>query len=54
MEEVKIPKQKPYSSFNKRLPAAKKPEGTMTKGEYNKGCYGSYNIDSFRHINRTL
>ena len=56
MEEEKIPKQKPHTSFNKRLPVVKKPEGTwqrprklfkklfyrgnMTKGEYGKGYYG--------------
>ena len=56
MEEEKIPKQKPHSSFNKRLPVAKNPEGNTTtakknfknfilqgehdKGEYGKGYYG--------------
>ena len=56
MEEEKIPKQKPHTSFNKRLSIAKNPEGNMTtakknlkilfyrgnmtKGEYDKGYYG--------------
>ena len=28
MEEEKIPKQKPHTSFNRRLSVAKNPEGT--------------------------
>ena len=56
MEEEKIPKQKPDTSFNRRLSVAKNPEGNMTtakknvkilfyrgnmtKGEYGKGYYG--------------
>ena len=31
MEEEKIPKQKPHSSFKRRLPVAKKPEGTWQR-----------------------
>ena len=30
MEEEKIPKQKPHTSFNKRLSVVKNPEGSMT------------------------
>ena len=30
MEEEKIPKQKPHSSFKRRLPVVKNPEGNMT------------------------
>ena len=30
MEEEKIPKQKYHTSFNRRLPVAKNPEGNMT------------------------
>ena len=30
MEEEKIPKQKPDTSFNRQLSVAKKPEGNMT------------------------
>ena len=48
MEEEKIPKQKPDTSFNRRLSVAKNPEGNMTtakknvknfilQGEYDKG-----------------
>ena len=56
MEEEKIAKQKPHTSFNRRLSVAKNPEGNMTtakknvknfilqgdmtKGEYGKGYYG--------------
>ena len=51
MEEEKIPKQKPYTSFNRRLSIAKNPEGNMTtvkknfknlfyRGEHDKGEYG--------------
>ena len=56
MEEEKIPKEKPHTSFNRRLSVVKKPEGNMTtakkkknfyftggnmtKGEYGKGYYG--------------
>ena len=51
MEEEKIPKQKPHTSFNRRLSIAKNPEGSMTtakknvkilfyRGEYGKGYYG--------------
>ena len=58
MEEEKNSKQKPHTSFNKRLSVAKNPEGNMTtakknvkkfilqgehdKGEYGKGYYGIY------------
>ena len=35
MEEEKIPKQKPYSSFNKELSDVKKPEGNMTTAKKN-------------------
>ena len=58
MEEEKIPKHKPHTSFNRRLSVAKNPEGNlqrsrkmskflfywgnMTKGEYCKGYYGTY------------
>ena len=61
MEEEKIPKQKPHTSFNRRLPVAKNLRGTwqrprkmlkilfymgnMTKGEYGKGYDG--NLDLF-------
>ena len=57
MEEEKIPKLKPDTSFNRRRSVAKNPEGTwqqlsknvknfiwkgnMTKGEYGKGYYGN-------------
>ena len=48
MEEDKIPKQIPHTSFNIRLSVAKKPEGNMTtanknlkkfilQGEHDKG-----------------
>ena len=48
MEEEKIQKQKPHSSFKRRLPVVKKPEGNMTmanknfkifilQGEHDKG-----------------
>ena len=30
MEEEKIPKQKPHTSFNRRLSVVQKPEGNMT------------------------
>ena len=35
MEEVKIPKQIPHTSFNRRLFVAKKPEGNMTTANKN-------------------
>ena len=35
MEEEKIPKQKPHSSFKRRLPVVKKPEGNMTTAKKN-------------------
>ena len=35
MEEEKISKQKPHTSFNKRLSVAKKPEGNMTTAKKN-------------------
>ena len=35
MEEEKIPKQKPHTSFNRRLPVAKNPEGNMTTAKKN-------------------
>ena len=57
MEEEKISKQKPHTSFNRRLSIAKNLEGNMTtakkniknfilqgnmtKGEYGKGYYGN-------------
>ena len=66
MEEEKIEKQKPHTSFNKRLSVVKKPEGTwqrprknlkflfyrgnMTKGEYGKGYYGSFILSYFSQI----
>ena len=34
-EEEKIPKQKPHTSFNRRLPIAKNPEGNMTTAKKN-------------------
>ena len=49
MEEEKIPKQKPHSSFKRRLPVVKKPEGgtwqrarkikknLILQGEHDKG-----------------
>ena len=53
MEEEKIPKQKPHTFFNKRLPVVKKPEGNITtakknlkkfilQGEYGKEYYGTF------------
>ena len=53
MEEEKIPKHKPHTSFYRRLSVAKKPEGNMTtakknvkkfilQGEHDKGYYGNY------------
>ena len=57
MKEEKTPKQKPHTSFNRRLSVAKNPEGNMTtakknvknvisqgnmtKMEYGKGYYGN-------------
>ena len=35
MEEEKIPKHKPDTSFNRRLSVAKKPEGNMTTAKKN-------------------
>ena len=35
MEEEKITKQKPHTSFNRRLSVAKNPEGDMTTAEKN-------------------
>ena len=35
MEEEKIPKQKPHTSFNRRLSVVKKPEGNMTTAKKN-------------------
>ena len=35
MEEEKIPKQKPHTSFNRRLSVAKNPEGNMTTAKKN-------------------
>ena len=35
MKEEKIPKQKPDTSFNRRLPVAKNPEGNMTTAKKN-------------------
>ena len=54
MEEEKTPKQKPHTSFNRRLSVVKNPEGNMTtakknvkifilQGEYGKGHYGILN-----------
>ena len=52
MEEEKILKQKPDTSFNRRLSVAKNPEGKMTtakkninfflQGEHGKGYYGIF------------
>ena len=35
MEEEKIPKQKPNTTFNRRLSVAKNPEGNMTTAKKN-------------------
>ena len=35
MEEEKIPKQKPHTSFKRQLPVVKKPEGNMTTAKKN-------------------
>ena len=35
MEEEKIPKQKPHTSFKGRLSVVKKPEGNMTTAKKN-------------------
>ena len=35
MEEEEIPKQKPHTSFNKRLSVAKNSEGNMTTAKKN-------------------
>ena len=35
MEEEKIPKQKPYTFFNRRLSVVKKSEGNMTTAKKN-------------------
>ena len=35
MDIEKIPKQKPHSSFKRRLPVVKKPEGNMTTAKKN-------------------
>ena len=59
MEEENILKQKPHTSFNRRLSVDKNPEENMTtakknvknfilqgehdKGEYDKGYYGKWN-----------
>ena len=51
MEEEKNQKQKPHTSFNRRLSVVKNPEGNMTTakknvknfiGEHGKGYYGSF------------
>ena len=63
MEEEKTPKQKPDTSFNRRLSVAKKLRehdngqvkilkslfyrGNMTKGEYGKGYYGNILLSSY-------
>ena len=42
MEEEKIPKQKPDTSFNRRLSVVKKPEGNMTTAKKNFILWGEH------------